>query len=113
MAAMDVPYRIDELLLCVLARIGLEETLILIDAARDDIEIELLRLARALIHEELQAFGIGIGQPFVDGETVAFGLRDLLAPLVEEELVIEAVGRQRAQRPADLIGELHRIDEVL
>ena len=43
---MNMPDRIDELLYQLLARIGVEECLIVIDRARDHVEIELLRLAR-------------------------------------------------------------------
>ena len=46
LAGMDVPDRIGELLLHILARIGVEKALILVDGARDHVEIELLRLAR-------------------------------------------------------------------
>ena len=91
---MDVPHRVGEPLLDVLARKGIEEFQIFIDGARDDVEIESLRLARLLVHEELQARGIGIGEPFLDGEAVALRLRDLLALFVEEELVVEAFGRR-------------------
>ncbi|MEY9573216.1 hypothetical protein ABIE88_000792 [Bradyrhizobium diazoefficiens] len=69
-----------------------------------------LRLA---IHEQRQRFRRGVAQPFVDGEAVALRLRDLLALLVEEELVVEAFGRRGAERPGDRAGELQGIDQVL
>ncbi len=89
---MNMPDRIGELLRQLLARIGVEKSHIVIDGARDHVEIELLRLARLRVHEELQTPRIGIGQPFIDGEAVALGLRYLLALLIEKELVVETVG---------------------
>jgi hypothetical protein len=52
-------------------------------------------------------------QPFVDGEPVALRLGNLLAVLVEEKLVVEAFGRQAAERAADLAREFDRIDQIL
>ena len=112
-AGMDVPDRVAEALVLGLAGIGGEEREIVVDRARDDVEIEPLRRPRLLEHEQRQAFRRGIGQPLVDGEAVALRLRDLLAVLVEEELVVEAVRRIGAEHPADLARQLHRVDQVL
>ena len=113
LAGMDVPDRIDEPLLVVLPLIAVEKLLILVDVARDHVEIEPLRRLRLAIHEQRQRFRRGIAQPFVDGEPVALRLGDLLALLVEEQLVVEAFRRHAAERAADLARELHRIDQVL
>ena len=110
---MDVPDRIGQPLLAVLALIAVEELLVLVDIARDDVEIKPLRRLRLAKHEERQGFGAGVTQPLVDGEAIALGLRNLLALLVEEELVVEAFRRQAADRAADFAGELDRIDQVL
>ena len=48
LAAMDVPDRIGQPLLGILARIGGEELRIFVDGPRDHVEIEPLGLARAL-----------------------------------------------------------------
>ena len=57
--------------------------------------------------------GTGVAQPFLDGEAVALRLGNLLALLVEEQLVVEAFRRRAAERAADFAGQLHRIDQVL
>ena len=113
-ACVDVPDRIGQLLPHVLPRIGVEKLLVVVDLARDHVEVEALGGARLAIHEERQALGACIAQPFVDGEAVALRLGDLLALLVEEELVVESLERRRSRAPlADLAGELHRVDRVL
>ena len=43
-----------------------------------------------------------LGEPLIDGEAIAPRLRYLLPALVEEELVVEAVGRLDPERAADL-----------
>ena len=68
-------------------RIGREMADIFIDGAWDHVEVEPLRLLRALIHVEREALGAGIGEPFLDGQPIAARLGDLLAVLVEEKLV--------------------------
>ena len=110
---MDVPDRVAEPLVLGLAGIGGEEREVLVDRARDDVEIEPLGRPRLLEHEERQALRRGVGQPLVDGEAVALRLRDLLAVLVEEELVVEALRRRAAERSADAARQLDRVDQVL
>ena len=112
-AGMDVPDRIGELLLAILPRKAVEELLIVVDVARDDVEIQPLRRLRLAVHEQRQRFRRGIAQPFVDGEAVALRLRDLLALVVEEQFVVEPFRRQAAERRADLARQLYGIDQVL
>ena len=113
LARMDVPDRIGQPLLDVLPLVAFEKLLILVDVARDHVEVEPLRRLRLAIHEQRQRFRRRIAQPFLDGQAVALGLGNLLALLVEEELVVEAFRRHAAERAADLAGELDRIDQVL
>src|SRR5215468_4394225 len=113
MAVVDVPDGIAELLLAILARKAIEELLVVVDIARNDVEIEPLRRLRLAIHEQRQRFRAGVAQPFLDGEAVALRLRDLLALLVEEQLVIEALRRRAAERAGDLAGQLDGIDQIL
>jgi hypothetical protein len=80
---------------------------------RNHVEVEALRRLRLTIHEEGQRLRRCVAQPFIDGEPVALGLGNLLALLVEEELVIESFRRRAAERAADLARQLHRIDQVL
>ena len=56
-AGMDVPDRIAELLLAVLPLVAVEELLILVDVARDHVEIQPLRRLRLAIHEQRQDSG--------------------------------------------------------
>ena len=113
LAGMDVPDRIGELLLGVLPRKAVEELLIVVDVARDHVEIQPLRRLRLAVHEQRQRFRRGIAQPFVDGQAVALRLRNLLALLVEEQFVVEPLRRRAAERRADLARQLDRVDQVL
>ena len=113
MAGVDVPDRIGELLLGILPRKAVEELLVVVDIARDHVEVQPLGRLRLAIHEQRQRFRRRIAQPFVDGEPVALRLGNLLALLVEEQLVIEPFRRHAAERRADLARQLDRIDQVL
>ncbi len=97
LAGMDVPDRIAQALLAVLPLVAVEELLIVVDVARDDVEVEPLRRLRLAVHEQRQALGAGVAQPLVDGQAVALRLGNLLALLVEEQLVVEAF-RRHARR---------------
>src|SRR5205814_9038225 len=67
-----------ELLLAILLGKAINELLIVVDLARDDVEEQPLRRLRLAIHEQRQRFRRGVAQPFVDGEAVALRLRYLL-----------------------------------
>src|SRR5690348_16364010 len=84
LALMDVPNRVHEFRSRLFLWIGREMAYIFIDRARDHVEIETLRLARALIHVERQAFGRRVSQPLLNGEAIAARLRNLFALLVEK-----------------------------
>src|SRR4051794_11880963 len=109
MAGVNVPDRVGELLLAILARKTVEELLIVVDVARDDVEMQPLRRLGLAIHEQRQRFRRRIAQPLVDGQTVALRLGNLLALLIEEQFVIEAFGWYAAKRGADLARQLYRI----
>ena len=79
MAGMDVPDRIGQLLLGVLPRKAFEELLVVVDIARDHVEVQPLGRLRLAVHEQRQQFRRRIAQPFIDGEPVALRLRNLLA----------------------------------
>ena len=66
-----------------------------------------------LKHEEGKALPSPVAQPFLDRQSVAAGLGNLLAVLVKKELVIEAFRRGTAQHPADPARDRHRVDEIL
>src|ERR1051325_7778776 len=111
MSRMDVPHRIGQTLLAVLTLITIEELEVLVHITRDHIEVEPLRRLRLPIHEQRQRLWARIAQPFLDGEAIALRLRDLLALLVEEELVVETLGWLRAERARHLTRELPRSDQ--
>ena len=113
MPGMNVPDRIAELLARVLARKAFEELLVVVDIARDHVEVEPLGRFRLAVHEQRQRFRRGIAQPFVDGEAIALRLRNLLALLVQKKLVVETFRRRAVERRADFSGKLDRIDQVL
>src|SRR5947209_8037690 len=113
MAGVNMPDRIGELLLGVLARKTVEELLVVVDIAGDHVEVQPLRRLGLAIHEQRQRFRRRIAQPFADGEAIALRFGNLLAPLVEEQFVIEAFGRCAAERGANPARQLDRIDQVL
>ena len=98
---MDVPGRVFELRLGRSARVFLEEGQILVDRLRDDVEVELLGGPRFLELVERQAFRRRVGEPLLDRDAVALGLRNLLAFLVEEEFVDEIASAARRRGLAD------------
>ena len=112
-AAMDVPDGIAEAPLPVLPSIARQELQIFVHGARNDVKMQALGLARLLEHEERQALGAGVGEPFLDGEAIALGLGDLLALLVQKQLVVEAFWRDAINGAHDVAGELDGVDEVL
>src|SRR5262245_12887533 len=84
LALMDVPNRVHEFRSRLFLWIGREMADIFVDRARDHIEIETLRFARALIHVVRQAFGRRVSQPLLNGEAIPTRLRNLFALLVEK-----------------------------
>jgi hypothetical protein len=78
----------------VLPRIGAQLLVVFVHRLGDHVPPQPLGRLGLLEHEIGQALGRGIGQPFVDGQPVALGLRDLLAVLVEEQLVGEMLRRR-------------------
>ena len=113
MAGMNVPDRIGELLPRVLPRKRFEKLLVVVDVARDHVEIQPLCRLRLAVHEQRQRFRRRIAQPLVDGEPVALRLRNLLAVLVEEQLVVKSFRRRAAEYAADLARQLYGIDQIL
>jgi hypothetical protein len=90
---MDVPHGVRQALGGVLAPVGGSLGVVFVDGARDDVEVEPLGLARLVNMNSAGSRGCR-SEPLVDGQAVALRLGDLLALLVEEELVVEALGRQ-------------------
>src|SRR5688572_20013677 len=101
---MDMPDRVGQALLLILPLVAVEQLLVLVDMARDDVEIESLCRLRLAVHEQRQAFGTRVAKPFLNRQPVALRLRDLLTLLVEEEFVVEAFRWRAAERAADLTG---------
>src|SRR5258708_7914596 len=62
---MGVPHGIYQPLLCILALIAFEKLLIVVDVARNDVEVETLRRFRLAIHEQRETFRAGIAQPLL------------------------------------------------
>src|SRR3546814_20046439 len=106
---MDVVDRIAQLLFDRLVRIIAAELPIFVHGAGDDAHVELLGLLRLAIGVEGQALLRAIGQPLLQDESVALGLGELIALLVEEHLVIEAFGRAASQPAAIVTTENRRV----
>ncbi len=98
---MDVPDGIIELLFSVLAGIGCDVLQVIVDGARDHVEVKALGRFRLLVHEQRQALGTGVRQPFLDGQAIALRLGDLLSLVVEKQLIVEAFRWRAAKRLAD------------
>ncbi len=86
---------------------------VVVDGARNDVEIEALGRPRLAEHIGGKARRGGIAQPFVNGQAIALGLRYLLAVLIEEKLVVETFRRVAAQHLDDAAGEFDGVDQVL
>ena len=110
---MDVPDRVGQALLAVLPFVGLQKLLVFVDVPRNDVKVETLGGLRLAIHEQRERLRRRVAQPFVDGQPVALGLGDLLAALVEKQLVNEALRRGAGERAANLARKLDRIDQIL
>ena len=90
-----------------------EEGQIFVGRFRDRIEEQPLGAPRLLVHEQRQALVRRVAQPFLDRQAVAPRLGDLLALVVEEQLIGESGRRRAADGPADPAAQAHRIDQVL
>src|SRR5690606_3897671 len=110
---VDVPHRIFKLLRRILLGEAGQEGQIIINRARDDIEVEPLGGARLLVHEERKAFLRCVGQPLLNRQPIALRLRNLLSLLVEEELVTEAFRGKGAENTANPGGQLDRRNKIL
>ena len=75
--------------------------------------MEALRALRFAVDVEAQARLAAVAQPFLEAEAVALRLGDFLALLVEEHLVIEALGRAAAEDARDLARLDDAVDQVL
>ena len=65
------------------------------------------------VHEKRQAFPGRVAQPFLHRQAVSLGLGNLLAILVEKQLIGEAGGRGVTEDAADLPRQPDRIDQIL
>ncbi len=86
---------------------------ILVGGARDHVEEQPLGALRLVVHELCEAFGRSVFKPLVHRQTVAAALADLLAVLIQEQLVGQRLGRRAAQDAADFAGQLHAVDQIL
>src|SRR5438270_12340666 len=91
-----------EFLLQRLVRVIAAELPIFVDRARDDADVQTLGALRLAVDVEGEARLAAVAQPFLATDPVAFRLGDLLAPLVEEQLILEALGRAAAEDAGDL-----------
>src|SRR5262249_21677262 len=95
-------HRVAELLLDRLVRIVAAGLPIFVDGARDDADVQALRALGLTIDVESKARFRAVAQPFLEAEPIALRLGDLLALLVEEHFIVEALGRAAAEDARDL-----------
>ena len=102
-APVDMPNGVVQLALVVLRFIGAQLLVVFVDRLGDHVEIHALGRLGLEIHEIRQRFRAGIGQPFVDGQTIARRFGDLVPVLIKEQLIGKMLGRAVAQNTADLV----------
>ena len=110
---VDVPRRVVQALDLVFGGKANQVGQVVVDRARDDVEEEPLSRLRLLVHKQRQAVGRRVAQPFLGRQAIAPGLRDLLAVLVEEQLIGKSGRRRTAEDAANAPRKAHRIDQVL
>src|SRR5574338_881598 len=96
--------RVAELLLDRLVRVIAAELPIFVDRARNEAEVQALRLLRLAVDVKGEARLASVAEPLLEAEPVALRLGDLLALFVEEHLVVKAFGRAAAEHARDLRG---------
>src|SRR5262249_42025455 len=107
LARMNVPNRIGKLLPRILPFKTVEKLIVLVNVTRNDVKVESLGCLAVAGHEQWKTFGIGVAQPFLDSQSIAFRLGYLLAILVEEQLIIKSFRRSSAERIANLARQFH------
>ena len=108
-SGVNVPYRIAKPLRPSLVGVGFEKPEIVVDRARNDVEIKSLRRCRLLEHEQGETLRTSVSQPLSNRKAVALRFRDFLAVLVKEELVVKSGGRLRPQNPRNPRRQLDRV----
>src|SRR5690606_36964436 len=98
---MNMPNRVIKSLFPALTRIRGEIGEILVHRLWNHIEIELLCGVGLLEIIKSQAFRRSIGQPFIDGDSIALGFRNFLSKLVEKQLIDEMLRRSATKNFAD------------
>ena len=100
-ARMDMPNRVIRLPLLILRRVCTQLLMVFIHRFRDDVKIHPFGSFWLLIHEIRQRLSARIGQPFINRQAIAAGLRNLVALIVQEQLIAEMVRLLAAQYFAD------------
>ena len=98
---MDVEHGVGQPGLFILIDISTQLLVVFVHSPGDHIEMHPLCGLGLLIHEIGQALGRGIGQPFVDRNSVAGGFGDLLALVIEEQFIGEMLRCRMAEDAAD------------
>src|SRR4029453_15302061 len=84
----------------------IEKLIVLVDVARNDVEVEPLGGFRLPVHEQGKAFRSGVARPFLDCQPVAFRLGDFLAFFIKEKLIVKSLRSSATERATDLTGKL-------
>ena len=100
---MNVVDGVRQLTFGILTVVGVQLLVIFVHHLWDHIKVQALCGLGLQEHEVGQRFRRGIGQPFVDGDTVAFGFRNLFAVRIEEQLIHHVVRLFRAEDFRDAV----------
>ena len=110
---MNVPSRIRQFGFIVLLGQSGQKLRVVIHGARNHIKMQALCFARLLIHEQRQAFRVGIVQPFFYRQAIALGFGNFCSGRVKKQLIVKAFRRHTAQRLYDFRRQLDRINQIL
>mmetsp|Transcript_29470 Transcript_29470/g.57733 ORF Transcript_29470/g.57733 Transcript_29470/m.57733 type:complete len:214 (+) Transcript_29470:395-1036(+) len=102
-ARMDMPHRVVQAGHIILFGIGTQLLVILVHGFGDHVKKHALGRLWLLIHKVRQALGRGIGQPLVNADTIARGFGNLLALVVQKQLIAEVVRGLHAKGPTNRV----------
>ena len=112
-AVVQVMHRVAEPLVRILILPVGAELVVVVHRTRDHADMQLLGALGVGEDVEGERGVAAIGQPLVDRQAVALGLRDLLALLVQEQLVDQPLRLAPAQHLGDLAGLDTAVGQVL
>ena len=108
-----MPHRVTQLLIGQLLGQFLAELPVFIDRARNHANVQAFGALGLAEQVKAQAFFAAVSQPLIDRQPIALGFGNLLAVLVEEQLVNHSLGRTAAKRAGNLAALRHAVSQIL